>query len=155
MNVQMLMIGALAMATLSGCKATQGLNNVGTAASQSANTQAAAQASARCPYALTAQCSGPMVQFSIQNLGQSDLQVENRDFALVVPGEKRKVVPYNKESVTVDLPANVVRPNEKLAGRVVFSDNPMPVGCRLVFKPYGRPDDPGTYADIGGPSQTL
>lgn len=93
-----------------------------------------------------------MVRFKLQNLGDSDLQVQEKDFALVVPGHGRKVIPYSMESVSVDLPSRVVRPNESVEGRAVFTDNNMPQGCRLVFKPYSRPSDQGTYAQIVSPS---
>ncbi|MGI8905035.1 MAG: hypothetical protein ACR2IE_00910 [Candidatus Sumerlaeaceae bacterium] len=142
---------------LQGCAAKKGLNNVGLAASQSPSTsvQPPVAAAERPPYALSAQCNGPMVQFRLQNLGNTDLQIENKDFALVVPGKSRKVIPYSKQTVSVDLPTRVVGPNETVQGRAVFNDNIMPTGCRLVFKPYSRPQDGGTFAEIGSRPATL
>jgi hypothetical protein len=146
-----LVCAGMVTAALFGC-ARQNMNNVGLAASQPAASQPAPTPAA--PYQLTAQCSGPMVRFRLQNLSDSELQVQNKDFALVVPGQDRKVIPYNAENVSVDLPASVVPPHQTVEGRAVFNDNNMPNGCRLVFKPYSRPSDPGTFAEIIAPANS-
>ena len=139
-----------------GCAGHGGWNNIGLAATQPpAAPQAAPQPANAPPYTLSAQCSGPMVRFKLQNLGDSDLQIQNKDFALVVPGASRKVIPYSNEAVSVDLPMNTIPPHQTMEGRAVFNDNAMPSGCRLVFKPYSRPDDKGTYAEISAPSGSM
>jgi hypothetical protein len=151
------------VAGFTGCAARKGLENIGLAAARPAaatnqppaGQQTGATGAKSSPYALMAQCSGPMVQFKLQNLTGNDLQVQGKDFALVVPGDSRKVIPYEQQSVTVDLPKSVVGPNETIEGRAVFSENTSPSGCRLVFKPYSRPNDRGTYAQIQAANASL
>jgi hypothetical protein len=99
------------------------------------------------PYVLSARSNGAFIDFSIYNLGETDLPVKREDFALISP-DSRKVVPYTRDGAVIDLPQpSVVRPNATLQGRAVFNSVNNPIGQRLVFKP----DATGTFADIKRP----
>lgn len=100
------------------------------------------------PYVLSAQCSGPFINFSVYNMGTTDLQVKQSDFALI-NAESREVNPYDKANTVIDLPQpSVVKPNETLSGRAIFRKVSSPVGYRLVYKPDGV----GTFADVAAAS---
>lgn len=102
------------------------------------------------PYVLTAQSSGQFIDFSIYNMGSSDLKVEKDSFA-IINADSREVVPYNKENAIIDIPpAAVVKPNETLTGRAIFNSVNSPAGRRLVFKP----DAVGTFANINPAHKT-
>lgn len=102
------------------------------------------------PYVLSAQSSGPFINFSVYNMGTTDLQVKQSDFALI-NAETREVNPYDKANTVIDLPQpSVVKPNETLNGRAIFRRVNSPVGYRLVYKP----DSVGTYADVSPASGT-
>ncbi|MCX7717053.1 MAG: hypothetical protein N2111_01450 [Candidatus Sumerlaeaceae bacterium] len=96
------------------------------------------------PYRLVARASGPTIEFTIVNDGESDLRVSPKDFALI-PSGTRRVVPYDPETVTIDVPSSVPAKG-RISGRAMFKEFPTPTGHRLVFKP----DQHGTYADIIG-----
>lgn len=99
------------------------------------------------PYVLKAQSNGAFIDFSIYNLGETELEVKRENFAIISP-ETRQVTPSNPQSTVVDLPQPaVVQPNSTLHGRIVFQNVAAPVGKRLVFKP----DAVGTFADINRP----
>jgi hypothetical protein len=96
------------------------------------------------PYVVRAQSGGPYIDFSIFNMGTTDLEVKSEHFALIDPAG-RNVTPYDKANAVIDLPQPaVVKPNETLHGRAIFNSEPSPIGKRLVFKP----DNLGTFADI-------
>jgi hypothetical protein len=96
------------------------------------------------PYRLTARSSGPTVEFTIVNNGDTDIPVSPRDFALI-PSGTRRVVPYNPENVTIDVPDRLPA-RGRISGRAIFKEFPTPTGHRLVFKPDGH----GTFAPIIG-----
>ncbi len=99
---------------------------------------------ASAPYVVRAQSGGPYIDFSIFNMGTTDLEVKKEHFALI-DQENRDVTPYDKGLAIIDLPQPaVVKPNETLHGRAIFKNETSPVGKRLVFKP----DSVGTFADI-------
>lgn len=96
------------------------------------------------PYVLRAESAGPYINFSIYNLGTTDLLVEKQHFAIVSQGE-REVIPYDKQSTIIDLPQPaVVKPNGTIEGRAIFKNVNSPIGKRLVYKP----DATGTFANI-------
>lgn len=112
----------------------------------SAPTPAAApmQPNPAAPYVLSAQSSGPYIDFSIYNLGTTDLIIKKEHFA-VIEAENRAVTPYTKATTIIDLPQPaIVKPNSTLSGRAIFREVNAPIGKRLVFKP----DAIGTFADI-------
>jgi hypothetical protein len=96
------------------------------------------------PYVLRAESAGPYINFSIYNLGETELVVEKQHFAIISQGQ-REVFPYDKQSTVIDLPQPaVVKPNGTIEGRAIFKNVNSPVGKRLVYKP----DAVGTFADI-------
>ena len=107
-------------------------------------TPTATPAASKSPYVLTANSNGPIIDFSIYNMGSTDLQVDAKDFA-VISMNARDVTPYDKSNAVIDLPQPaVIKPNETLTGRAIFNNISTPVGYRLVYKP----DTTGTFADI-------
>ncbi len=105
---------------------------------------ASAPAVAAAPYVLSAQSAGPYIDFSIHNLGTTDLAVQKESFA-VISQENRQVTPYSKSTTIIDMPQPaVIKPNSTLSGRAIFKEVNSPIGKRLVFKP----DAIGAYADI-------
>lgn len=96
------------------------------------------------PYVLRAESAGPYINFSIYNLGETDMLVEQQHFAVISQGN-REVFPYNQSTTIIDLPQPpVVKPNGMIEGRAIFKDVTSPDGKRLVYKP----DAAGTFADI-------
>lgn len=98
----------------------------------------------QAPYVLSAKSGGPFVEFSIYNLGDTEIPVNREHFAIISPNT-REVVPYSSDTTVIDLPQTAtVKPGETIHGRAMFRNVANPVGKRLVFKP----DDVGTFADI-------
>ncbi len=110
----------------------------------------ATQPNPAAPYVLSAQSTGPYIDFSIYNLGTTDLVVLKENFA-VISAEDRAVIPYTKTTTIIDLPQPaIVKPNSTLSGRAIFKEVNSPIGKRLVFKP----DAIGTFADINRPTSS-
>ncbi len=103
-------------------------------------------ASAASPtgYAMTAESVGSCINFSLTNTSAADLVVNPEHFALI-PSGTRRVVPYDSQSATIDVPSTVP-PGATVTGRAVFKEFSSPTGNKLVFKP----DATGTYAVVGG-----
>lgn len=145
--------GALFAAVLifSGCSNQSGSflhNKTVQPAPAAAPVTASPAPHAAVPYVLSAQSTGAFIEFSIYNLGATDLPVQPENFALVST-DAREVTPYSRDTAVVDLPQPaVVKPNETLKGRAIFKQVNNPMGKRLVFKP----DATGTFADINAPS---
>ncbi len=98
----------------------------------------------QAPYVLSAKSGGPFVEFSIYNLGDTEIPVTRDHFAIISPNT-REVVPYSSDTTVIDLPqSGTVKPGETIHGRAMFRNVTNPIGKRLVFKP----DDVGTFADI-------
>jgi len=114
-----------------------------------AGTAAPAPASASAPgpaapYVLSAQSAGQFIDFTIYNLGSTDLEIKKEDFAILDQGS-RDITPYDKSSAVIDLPQPaIIKPSAILKGRAIFHKVASPAGRRLVFKP----DNQGTFADI-------
>jgi hypothetical protein len=105
---------------------------------------AAQPVQSKVPYVLSAQCAGPFVNFSVYNMGTTELEVKKDDFAILSP-DSRQVTPYDKANSIIDLPQPaIVKPNGTLQGRIIFKQINSPMGKRLVYKP----DEIGTFADI-------
>src|SRR5262245_14705852 len=126
---------AVAAGTLfAGCGARQAMSNVGFAATRSGNapppsqTPPAQLAPAPVPYELAASASGPVVFFQLKNTGTQPLEVKRDDFALVVPGKGRRVIPFSETAGTLDLKQGPLLPNQTLQGRVIFQDVVAPAG---------------------------
>lgn len=136
---------------LTGCNQTRNQlwtppGTAAAAAPPQAAHAAAGQVAAptQAPYVLSAKSGGPFVEFSIYNLGTTDLPVKREHFAIISPNS-RDIVPYAPDSTIIDLPQPaVVKPGDTLHGRAMFKAVNNPVGKRLVFKP----DANGTFADI-------
>lgn len=106
------------------------------------------QTNPAAPYVLSAESAGPYINFSIYNLGTTDLVIEKEDLAIISP-DNRNIVPYTKTTAIIDLPQPaIVKPNSSINGRAIFKKINSPLGKRLVFKP----DEVGTFADINRPS---
>ena len=141
---------------LTACGARQALSNIGSAATRppvpAPNTAPqAAPPTAPCTYQVSAVASGPVVMFTVKNTGTQPLEIKRSDFALVVPGKNRRVIPFNDSVGTLDLQQGPLMPSQTLQGRVIFKDVQTPAGHRLVYKP----DDKGTFAIIANPSAKI
>jgi hypothetical protein len=158
MNFRFTLIWAPPVAALflTACGARQALNNIGSAAtrapapSQNAMAQTAPP-SAPCTYQVSAVASGPVVMFTVKNNGTQPLEIRRQDFALLVPGKNRRVIPFNESVGTLDLQQGPLMPSQTLQGRVIFKDIQTPAGHRLVYKP----DEKGTFAIIANPSAKI
>jgi hypothetical protein len=104
-----------------------------------------ATAAAPSAYSMTAQCVGPCINFSLTNTSPAEIVVNPEHFALI-PSGTRRVVPYDSQSATIDVPATVPA-GGTVTGRAVFKEFSSPSGHKLVYKP----DATGTYAVVGGP----
>lgn len=103
-----------------------------------------AAAPTQAPYVLSAKSGGPFVEFSIYNLGDTEIPITRNHFAIISPNT-REVTPYSSDTTVIDLPQSAtVKPGETIHGRAMFRNVANPIGKRLVFKP----DDVGTFADI-------
>lgn len=130
-----------ALLLFSGCTASKPwFTKAGPAAVPPPEVMQSAQPEA--PYLLTAEAVGQCINFTLANTSQGDLTVEPANFALI-PRGTRRVVPYDTENATIDVPP-VIAPGQIVTGRAVFKQCPEPVGDRLVFKP----DQIGTFATI-------
>jgi hypothetical protein len=138
--------------SMGGCGARQALDNIGFAATRSTAppqaTPAAPATAAPAPYELSATAHGPVVFFTLKNKGTVPLDVRREDFAMIIPGSNRRVIPFSDNIGTLDLKQGPLQPNETLQGRVIFQDINAPGGNRLVYKP----DQTGTFARIETPS---
>jgi len=96
------------------------------------------------PYVLSAQSAGQFIDFTIYNLGSTDLEIKKEHFA-ILDQNSRDITPYDKASAVIDLPQPAfIKPSATLKGRAIFHKITSPAGRRLVFKPDGQ----GTFADI-------
>lgn len=138
---------AAASCLLAGCSQHANMPQVGTAASKAhlaAPDSVAADPVSKVPYQLNACANGPMIEFKLTNTGATPIPLRREDFALVMTGSNRRVVPYNSRSATIELPGDTLAPGQTIQGRAVYKEFTEPAGKRLVYKP----DEMGTYADV-------